>query len=166
MDCLDLEQITKYYPASNTLANDEAWLHVREGEIHALVGENGAGKTTLMRILYGLEKPDSGKISLNAREIQIKSPLDAARFSIGMVHQHFMTVDDFTVAENVVLGAEPLRGRFFYASRQAEDSVRATMKQHDFSVDPARLAGSLTVGERQQLEIIKLLYREAQFLIL
>lgn len=166
MDCLNLEQITKYYPASNTLANDEAWLHVRKGEIHALVGENGAGKTTLMRVLYGLEKPDSGKISLNTREVQIKSPLDAARLGIGMVHQHFMTVDDFTVAENVVLGAEPRCGRFFYASKQAEDSVRATMEQHDFPLDPARLAGSLTVSERQQLEIVKLLYRKAQFLIL
>ncbi len=163
MDALAMEGISKYYPEGRTLANDEAWLRVGSGQIHALVGENGAGKSTLMKVLYGLEKPDAGRILLDGREVRIASPLDAARLGIGMVHQHFMIVDDFTVAENVVLGTEPRTGGIFYDARQAERSVLDTMKRHGFALDPA---SSLTVGERQQLEIIKLLHRNARFLVL
>ncbi len=166
MDALRMEGISKYYAESATQANDGAWLSVASGEIHALVGENGAGKTTLMKVLYGLAKPDGGKISLDGSEVRIASPLDAGRLGIGMVHQHFMIVDDFTVAENVVLGAEPRTAGFFYDAREAERSVKKTMERHGFALDPARLAASLSVGERQQLEIIKLLHREARFLIL
>ena len=166
MDALTMEGITKYYVEGDTLANDGAWLRVSQGEIHALVGENGAGKSTLMKILYGLEKPDSGKILFDGAEVHIGSPLDSGRLGIGMVHQHFMIVDDFTVAENVVLGAEPRSCGLFYDARKAEGSVRATMERHGFFLDPARLAASLTVGERQQLEIVKLLHRNARFLIL
>lgn len=166
MDALAMEGITKFYPQGGTLANDAAWLRVGSGEIHALVGENGAGKSTLMKVLYGLEKPDTGKIFLDGREVSVANPLDAARLGIGMVHQHFMIVDDFTVAENVVLGMEPRIGGVFYDAGQAESSVLATIKRHGFALDPSRLASSLTVGERQQLEIIKLLYRNARFLIL
>lgn len=166
MDALMMEGISKYYAESDTLANDGAWLSVASGEIHALVGENGAGKSTLMKVLYGLEKPDEGKILLDGADVRIGSPLDAGRLGIGMVHQHFMIVDDFTVAENVVLGAEPRKAGLFYDARKAERSVGATMERHGFSLDPARLAASLSVGERQQLEIVKLLHREARFLIL
>lgn len=166
MDALTMEGITKFYVEGKTLANDKAWLRVGRGEIHALVGENGAGKSTLMKVLYGLEKPDSGRILLDGMEVHIANPLDAGKLGIGMVHQHFMVVDDFTVAENVVLGAEPRIGGLFYDARGAERSVRATMERHGFSLDPSRLASSLTVGERQQLEIVKLLHRDARFLIL
>ena len=161
-----MEGISKYYPESDTLANDGAWLSVASGEIHALVGENGAGKTTLMKVLYGLEKSDEGKILLDGAEVRIASPLDAGRLGIGMVHQHFMIVDDFTVAENVVLGAEPRKAGLFYDRRKAVRSVSATMERHGFSLDPTCMASSLSVGERQQLEIVKLLHREARFLIL
>ena len=166
MDALTMEGISKYYAESDTLANDGAWLSVASGEIHALVGENGAGKTTLMKVLYGLEKPDEGKILLDGADVRIASPIDAGRLGIGMVHQHFMIVDDFTVAENVVLGAEPRMAGLFYDAREARRSVGATMARHGFSLDPARMAASLSVGERQQLEIVKLLHREARFLIL
>jgi simple sugar transport system ATP-binding protein len=166
MDALRMEGITKYYSESDTLANDNAWLKVGAGEIHALVGENGAGKSTLMKVLYGLEIPDSGTISLEGREVCISNPLDASRLGIGMVHQHFMLVDDFSVAENVVLGIEPRRARLFYDVKKAELAVRCTMDRFGFSLDPARKAGSLTVGERQQLEILKLLHRNARVLIL
>ncbi|MFZ2780757.1 MAG: ABC transporter ATP-binding protein, partial [Rectinemataceae bacterium] len=163
---LAMEEITKYYAVSDTLANDKARLRVGPGEIHALVGENGAGKTTLMRVLYGLEKPDSGRIILDGKEVRIANPAWASKLGIGMVHQHFMTVDDFTVAENVVLGAEPRWGGLLYDAKEAERAVRATMDRHGFSLDPARPASSLSVGERQQLEIVKLLHRNARILIL
>ncbi len=166
MDALRMEGISKYYTESDTLANDKAWLHVGAGEIHALVGENGAGKSTLMKVLYGLEKPDTGTISLEGRDVAISNPLDAARLGIGMVHQHFMLVDDFSVAENVVLGIEPRKARVFYDIKGAERAVRSTMDRFGFTLDPARKAGSLTVGERQQLEILKLLHRNARYLIL
>ena len=166
MDALTMEGITKYYAEGDTLANEKAWLRVGAGEIHALVGENGAGKSTLMKILYGLEKQDSGRILLDGAEVRIANPMDSGRLGIGMVHQHFMVVDDFTVAENVVLGAEPRKGGLFYDARGAERSVRSTMERHGFSLDLSRRAAGLTVGERQQLEIVKLLHREARFLIL
>lgn len=163
---LAMEGIRKYYSASDTLANDEAWLKVSPGQIHALVGENGAGKTTLMRILYGLEKPDAGRIRLGGQELLIKNPADAARAGIGMVHQHFMIVDDFSVAENVVLGQEPRIAGLFCDSAKALREVGETIKRFGFFLDPARPAASLSVGERQQLEIIKLLHKKARFLIL
>ena len=161
-----MEGISKYYAEGDTQANDGAWLRVALGEIHALVGENGAGKSTLMKVLYGLEKPDEGKIFLDGAEVRIGNPLDSRKLGIGMVHQHFMILEDFTVAENVVLGDEPRLGTFLYDARGAERSVRATMDLHGFSLDPGRKAAGLTVSERQQLEIIKLLHRNARYLIL
>ncbi len=166
MSGLSMEGITKYYPASDTLANDGASIRVPRGEIHALVGENGAGKTTLMRILYGLERPDAGRIVLDGEVVRIGNPAEAARQGIGMVHQHFMIVDDFTVSENVVLGAEPKRAGFLFDPKAASRVVQATMDRHGFRLDPERRASELTVGERQQLEIVRLLYREAKILIL
>ncbi|MEW5815044.1 MAG: ATP-binding cassette domain-containing protein, partial [Spirochaetota bacterium] len=103
---LEMKGITKLYPNA-VLANNNVNFEVEKNEIHAVVGENGAGKTTLMKILYGLEQPDSGKIFLDGKEVLIHGPLDANRLGIGMVHQHFKLIPEFTVAENVVLGIEP-----------------------------------------------------------
>src|SRR5512145_2049616 len=107
MPSLLIDRVSKFYPSSGVLANDEACLPVRDREIHALVGENGAGKSTLMRVLCALERADSGRIELGGRAVELASPAAAARAGIGMVHQHFTTVPEFTVAENVALGSEP-----------------------------------------------------------
>ncbi len=158
--------ISKYYGTSGVQANDEVELVVEDREIHALVGENGAGKSTLMRILYGLEHPDEGKILVGGTEVHIPNPARAGTLGIGMVHQHFTTVPDFTVAENVVLGSEPRRWGVFFDAAQATKAAAAVIEENGFHLDPAKLAGNLAVGERQQLEIAKLLYRKADILIL
>lgn len=158
--------ITKRYDTGGVLANDRVDLSVRDREIHALVGENGAGKSTLMRILYGLERPDSGRVEIGGRAVSIASPADARRLGVGMVHQHFTTVPDFTVAENVALGAEPRRLGVLYDARAAARAAAEVIERNGFHLDPDRPAGDLTVGERQQLEIVKLLYRKAEILIL
>ena len=161
-----MTDIRKYYSSSGTQANDGASLAVRAGSIHALVGENGAGKSTLMRILYGLERPDSGRIEIDGREARIASPSDARRLGIGMVQQHFTTVEDFTVAENIALGDEPRAFGLFYDRRGAEEWAERTIRANGFTLDPRAVAGTLPVGERQQLEIAKLLQRDARILIL
>lgn len=166
MGCLSLRGITKYFPTGDILANDSASLRVERGSIHALVGENGAGKTTLMRVLYGLEQADEGSILLDDKEIVIGSPQDSARYGIGMVHQHFMTVDDFTVTENIILGREPRRFGVFVDPGHSLRAARAVMDSYGLVLDPEKPAGSLTVGERQTLEILRLLYRKAGILIL
>jgi simple sugar transport system ATP-binding protein len=158
--------ISKYYASSGVQANDDVSLLVENREIHALVGENGAGKSTLMRILYGLEHPDAGSILVDGQEVTITSPARAGRLGIGMVHQHFTTVPDFTVAENVVLGSEPRRWGVFFDADSALKASAAIIKENGFHLDPARLAGDLAVGEHQQLEIAKLLYRKADILVL
>lgn len=113
-----MKGITKVYP-NGLVANSNVTFEVRKGEIHALVGENGAGKTTLMKVLFGLEKPDEGSIFIKGREVRISSPNDAIKHGVGMVHQHFMLAPSLTVAENIVLGAEPTRGIWF-DRKQAE----------------------------------------------
>lgn len=158
--------ISKYYGTSGVQANDCVDLTVDDREIHALVGENGAGKSTLMRILYGLERPDSGRIEIGGSPVVIPDPSRAGRLGIGMVHQHFTTVPDFTVAENIALGSEPSRLGVFFDARKATEAAAAIIADNGFHLDPARLAGDLAVGERQQLEIAKLLYRKADILIL
>ncbi len=166
MPYLEMRGITKLYPENGVLANQEADLEVRRGEVHALVGENGAGKTTLMKILYGLERADSGRILLEGREVTVHSPLEANRLGIGMVHQHFRLIAPFTVAENVVMGAEPLRYGVFLDTGEAERRVRRVVEEHGFSIDPRRRVSQLTVGQMQQVEIVKILFRQAQLLIL
>jgi general nucleoside transport system ATP-binding protein len=158
--------ISKYYATSGVQANDGVTLTVENSKIHALVGENGAGKSTLMRILYGLEHPDAGRIFVGGEEVVIDTPARSARLGIGMVHQHFTTVPDFTVAENVVLGSEPRRWGFFFDAAKATLAAASIIAENGFHLDPAQLAGELSVGERQQLEIAKLLYRKADILIL
>jgi ABC-type uncharacterized transport system ATPase subunit len=158
--------ITKTYPENDVLANNEVDFEVRENEIHAVVGENGAGKTTLMKILYGLEQPDSGRILLKGEEVRIHSPLDANRLGIGMVHQHFRLIPEFTIAENVVLGIEPRRRGIFFDRERAVRGVEEVIRRYGFSIDPRLPVSRLTVGQMQLVEIIKILYREAELLIL
>ena len=160
---LELHEITKRFPG--VLANDRISLNVRAGEIHALVGENGAGKTTLMSILYGLYQPDAGRVLWRGRPVVIRNSSAALELGIGMVHQHFMLIPPFTVLENVILGAEPVRAGVV-ALAQARARVARLAEQHGFDLDLDARVGRLSVGEQQRVEILKVLYRGAQLLIL
>ncbi len=159
-----MREITKQFPGG-VLANDAVTLKVEQGEIHALVGENGAGKSTLMSILYGMFKPDSGEILLRGERLTLASPQAAIRHGIGMVHQHFQLVPSFTVAENVVLGSEPRR-RGLVNEAELRERVEALSAEFGLKVNPAALVQDLSVGEQQRVEILKLLYRNAELLIL
>ncbi|GAA1495371.1 ABC transporter ATP-binding protein [Paeniglutamicibacter kerguelensis] len=160
---LELRQITKTF--GPVVANKDVDFDLAAGEIHALVGENGAGKTTLMRILYGMYQPDGGSISMDGQPVGFKKPMDAINHGIGMVHQHFMLVPGFTVAENVTLGAEPRHnGLFDHAA--ANESLLEPMKRLGISLDPETITGTLNVATQQKLEIIKVLYRGARIIIL
>ncbi|MCK5828490.1 ABC transporter ATP-binding protein [Candidatus Bipolaricaulota bacterium] len=166
MAYLQMHGITKLYPTSGVLANDAVDLSIEENEIHAVIGENGAGKSTLMKLLYGLEQPDAGEILFRGEAVAIKDPLAANRLGIGMVHQHFKLVPDFTVAENVILGSEPRKRGLFIDRQTAVRDVAKVIEEHGFSIDPMRKVKDLTVGQMQQVEIVKMLYRNAKLLIL
>jgi len=161
---LEMRGITKRYPG--VLANDHIDLELRDGEIHALLGENGAGKTTLMNILYGLVTPDEGEILLNGEPIQIREPSDAIARGISMVHQHFMLVPVFSVADNIQLGQEPMANRVFLDRRAAHDRIRALGKAFGFEIDPDAKVETLSVGWQQRVEILKALDRKADVLVL
>ena len=159
---LELRGITKRFPG--VLANDHIDLTLEEGEIHALLGENGAGKTTLMNILYGLYQPTEGTIHVRGKEIAVHSPSDAIKVGIGMVHQHFMLIPVFTVTENVMLGEEI--SKFGLLDRgSAADTIREISEKYGLEVDPDSYVRDLPVGVQQRVEIIKLLYRQADILI-
>lgn len=160
---VQLHNITKRFPG--VLANSDINFDVRAGEIHALLGENGAGKSTLMKILYGLYKPDEGTILVNDAPIKIKSPLDAMRQGIGMVHQHFQLVPPFTVAENIALGLPSSRGAILDLDVVSK-RIRELAEQYGLNVDPHALVWQLAVGQQQRVEILKALYRDAALLIL
>jgi len=161
---LNMTGITKRF--GPVVANDRADLSVRTGEVHAIVGENGAGKSTLMRVLYGLIRPDEGTIELRGRPVRITNPGMATRLGIGMVHQHFMLIDRLTVAENLVLGMEP-RGRLgVLRPGRAERAVRELSTDLGFELEPDTPAGDLSVGARQRLEIMKVIYRGADLIVL
>jgi len=161
---LEMRGIRKEFPG--TVANDDVSLDVRRGEVHALLGENGAGKSTLMNILYGLYKPDAGEILLNGKPVVFSSARDAIQAGIGMVHQHFMLIPVMTVAENIVLGIEPVRDGILLDERGAEQRVRELSEQYGLAVDPGALVSDITVGQEQRVEILKALYRGADILIL
>ncbi|RME69431.1 MAG: ABC transporter ATP-binding protein [Chloroflexi bacterium] len=161
---LELKGITKQFPG--VLANDNINLTLEKGEIHALLGENGAGKTTLMNILYGLYKPTSGEIFINGQKVDIHSPTDAIRQGIGMVHQHFMLVPVLTVTENVMLGEEAIHRGLFLDRRSVAARIRDISQQYGLEVDPDAYIKDLPVGIQQRVEIIKVLYRDANILIL
>jgi len=160
---LELKGITKRFPG--VLANDHINLVLEEGEILALLGENGAGKSTLMNILYGLYQPDEGEIFVDGKKITVHSPTDAINAGVGMVHQHFMLIPVFTVAENVMLGAESVRAGDFLDRRKAAERILEISERYKLEVDPDAYVRDLPVGVQQRVEIIKLLYREAKILI-
>ena len=157
---VELAGITKRFPG--VVANSDVDLQVRRGEVHALCGENGAGKSTLMKILYGMQQPDEGTISVDGRVLHFRSPADAIKAGIGMVHQHFMLADNLTVAENILLGAE---GQFGMGAR-ARARIAELSRVVGLDTDPGELVERLGVADRQRVEILKVLYRGARTVIL
>ena len=160
---VELIGITKRFPG--VVANSNVNLRVRRGTVHAVVGENGAGKSTLMKTLYGMHRPDEGTITIDGEQVDLHSPADAIARGVGMVHQHFMLADNFTVLENVVLGAEPRKGLGLDRGA-ARNRIREIGRQYGLEVDPDVLVERLGVGDRQRVEIIKVLYRGARILVL
>jgi simple sugar transport system ATP-binding protein len=161
---LELRGITKRFPG--VLANDNISIELKKGEIHALLGENGAGKTTLMNILYGLYKPDEGEIFVKGEKLDVESPVDAIKSGVGMVHQHFMLVPVFTVTENVMLGDEDLLPGGLLDRKKAAGKILEISQKYNLDVDPGAYVRDLPVGIQQRVEIIKLLYRNADIFIL
>ncbi|SDF89388.1 simple sugar transport system ATP-binding protein [Lentzea fradiae] len=155
-----LTGITKRFPG--VVANSDVHLTVRRGEVHALCGENGAGKSTLMKILYGMQPPDEGTIEVDGEQVRFRTPSDAIKAGIGMVHQHFMLADNLTVQENVVLGAEALHG----IGKKARARIIELSGRTGLNVDPGVLVEQLGVADRQRVEILKVLYRGAKVIIL
>ena len=159
---IEMRNITKQFGTFK--ANDNINLQVKAGEIHALLGENGAGKSTLMNVLSGLLEPTSGEILMHGKEVKITSPTKANQLGIGMVHQHFMLVDAFTVTENIVLGSEPSRAGVL-DRRQAREEIQKLSEQYGLSVNPDAYVRDISVGMEQRVEILKTLYRGADVLI-
>jgi simple sugar transport system ATP-binding protein len=160
---VEMVNITKRFPG--VVANDHVNFDLRKGEVHCLLGENGAGKTVLMSVLYGLQKPESGEIRVCGQKTKIESPQDAIRLGVGMVHQRLALVDVFTGTENVVLGLKSSREPFLDVD-QAESKVVEISKRYGLSVNPKALIKDISVGERQRIELLKVLYRNCQVMIL
>jgi general nucleoside transport system ATP-binding protein len=159
---IEMLNITKEFPG--IIANDDITLQVRKGEIHALLGENGAGKSTLMSVLFGLYIPEKGKIKVRGNEVKIHNPNDANELGIGMVHQHFKLVHNFTVLENIVLGVETVKGGFLKMD-DARAKIVNLSKQYNLRIEPDAIIEDISVGMQQRVEILKMLYRENDILI-
>src|SRR5215210_6128767 len=158
---LEMRGVTKTF--GPVKANDDISITLHRGEILGLLGENGAGKSTLMKIVYGLYSPDSGSVVVDGEEVRIRDPKDAVSRGIGMVHQHFTLIPPLTVAENIVLGAEP-RGGALRASLDMDRAIKSTeelSERYGLRVNPRSRVADLSVGEQQRVEILKTLYREA-----
>lgn len=164
---VEMKHITKRFPG--IVANDDVSIGIKKGEIFALLGENGAGKSTLMSILGGMYEPDEGEIYIRGEKVQISSPNHAASLNIGMVHQHFKLVSDYTITENITLGIEPIKkflGLFPYVDiRNANRKIEELSRNFGLEVDPTKKIADLTVSMQQRVEILKVLYREAEILI-
>ena len=150
---LEMQNIRKEFLGGKIVANDDITLKIKTGEIHAIVGENGAGKSTLMKIFY------------KGQEVSIDTPTEAARLGIGMVYQHFMLVETLTVAENMVLGFEPTKGKFLFDLETARRQVREVSEKYGLNIDPDSKVGDLSVGIQQRIEILKILFKGAELLI-
>ena len=164
---VEMKHITKRFPG--IVANDDVSIGIKKGEIFALLGENGAGKSTLMSMLGGMYEPDEGEIYIRGEKVKINSPNHAAKLNIGMVHQHFKLVPDYTITENIILGVEPIKkfaGLFPYVDiRNANRKIEELSKKFGLEVDSTKVIADLTVSMQQRVEILKVLYREAEILI-
>ena len=161
---IELRGITKIFPG--VIANDRINLTVRDHEVHALLGENGAGKSTLMSVLFGIYDPDDGTIRVRGKEVEIRDPNAATRLGIGMVHQHFKLVHNYTVTENIILGMESTNRLGMLDLSAAEKKVAKLSKQYGLMVNPSDRIEDISVGMQQRVEIPKTLYRDANILIL
>ena len=167
-DCIvEMKHITKRFPG--VVANDDVSISIRKGEVFAILGENGAGKSTLMSMLFGMYQPDAGEIWVRGEKVRIDSPNEAVKLDIGMVHQHFKLVENYTVTESIVLGIEPIRKLFgilpYVDIRNANKVVRDLSLRYGLEVEPTKKIEDLKVYARQRVEILKMLYREAEILI-
>lgn len=164
---VEMRHITKRFPG--VVANDDISISIRTGEIFAFLGENGAGKSTLMSMLFGMVEPDAGEIFVRGKKVELSSSNEAAALNIGMVHQHFKLVHNYTIAENIVLGMEPAKklGRFlpYIDMKEAERKISDLSKAYGLEVDPALVIENVNVSTQQRVEILKMLYREAEILI-
>ena len=161
---VEFKNVTMEFPGVK--ANDDVTLSIRKGEIFALVGENGAGKSTLMNILYGILTPTSGQVTIKGKAVTDFSPRQAIARGVGMVHQHFMLVPSFTVAQNIVLSREPKKYGILYDLKAADKAVEALSREYGLQVEPTDVIRELSVGLQQRVEILKTLYRGADILIL
>lgn len=164
---VEMKHITKRFPG--IIANDDITIQVKKGEIYALLGENGAGKSTLMSMLFGMYEPDEGEIWIRGEKVKIDSPNYATRLNIGMVHQHFKLVQNYTITENIILGIEPIKklaGLFPYVNiKEASKNIADLSKKYGLEVDPSKKIEDINVSLQQRVEILKMLYREAEILI-
>lgn len=164
---IEMNHITKRFPG--IVANDDVSIQVKKGEIYALLGENGAGKSTLMSMLFGMYEPDEGEIIIRGEKVKIESPNHATRLNIGMVHQHFKLVSNYTIAENIVMGMEPVKNTFgifrTLDQKRANEEIRALSEKFGLEVDPTKVIENINVSMQQRVEILKMLYREAEILI-
>jgi len=162
---LEMKNIRKEFLGGKIVANDDITLKIKKGEIHAIVGENGAGKSTLMKILNGLYSPTSGEIYYKGKKTDITSPSVAANLGIGMVYQHFMLVEPLTVAENMVLGFEPVKNGVLFDLNTARKQVMEVSQKYNLNINPNAKVSELSVGIQQRIEILKILFKGAELLI-
>jgi ABC-type uncharacterized transport systems, ATPase components len=162
---ISLKDIVKVYP-NGVVANKKVSLDIEEKTIHAIVGENGAGKSTLMKIIFGIEEPQEGEIYVKGKKVNFKTPLDAIKQGIGMVHQHLMLAEDLTVVENLTLGIEPRKYKIFLDKKRANDLVKGYVEKYKIDVPLEKKVKELPIGVKQRVEILKALLRDVDILIL